>query len=405
MLAGSVRVDGRLDGNIAMTAGQIPVGPRGSVRGSVQIGPGQIQVAPGGRILGAVQAGEHTQSGMICSLSDSGAWTLSGGAGAGGASKMSVLGVVHPHGPSPLGVLAALQRHFQSRSRDDGVVGRTLSWIGMLALALPVAAIWPAPLAGVRREIEDRAGTSALTGLAALILALPVLRNGSIAIIGIPVAWAAALGLAAAWFFGYVAVAGLVGERTASLARGSGPLAPLWALVLGTALLLAALAWVPILGGLVSLTVAGLGLGAVLLSRFGSGRPWLPARGGGPPAPQVRSRAPSVLAGGAPLRPAPRQTPRGDDIPAIRPGTPVRGTGPPRRAAGGHAGSGRARRDGAMAEDAERRPRDADAPERVAAPPTEAPDAVTAVPDPDDERRQDAARAALEVMRRFSLPG
>lgn len=58
-----------------------------------------------------------------------------------------------------------------------------------------------------------------------------------------------------------------------------------------------------------------------------------------------------------------------------------------------------------MAEDAERRPRDADAPERVAAPPTEAPDAVTAVPDPDDERRQDAARAALEVMRRFSLPG
>ena len=285
MVAGSVRVDGTLDGNVALTAGQLSVGSSGSVQGSVQIGAGQIQVAPGGRILGSVQVGDHTQSGMTCILAEPGACTLSG---AGPSSSIAVRRTVPVRLPAILAALASDMHHgWPWGHRGYGVVRRILGWIGMLALALPVAAIWPGPLQGVQREIEGRAGTSALAGLAALILALPVLLIVSITIIGIPVALAAALGLAAAWFFGYVAVAALVGTRTAALARaGALPLAPLWTLVLGTALL-SALAWVPILGGLVSLAVACVGLGAVLLSRFGSGRPWLPVRGGSPPDPQM----------------------------------------------------------------------------------------------------------------------
>jgi hypothetical protein len=283
MVAGSVRVDGTLDGNVTLTAGQLAVGPSGSVLGSVQIGAGQVQLAPGGRIVGTVQVGDHTLPGMTCVLALPalpGSCTLSG---AGHASSVTVRRSVPLRLP---GILAALRGGLHHWSPwgygGPGIVRRILGWIGMLALALPVAAIWPGPLQAVQREIEGRAGTSALAGLAALVLALPVLLIVSITIIGIPVALAAALGLVAAWFFGYVAVAALVGTRTASLVRSGAPsLAPLWALVLGTALL-AALAWIPILGGLASLAVACVGLGAVLLSRFGSGRPWLPGRGGAP---------------------------------------------------------------------------------------------------------------------------
>ena len=54
-----------------------------------------------------------------------------------------------------------------------------------------------------------------------------------------------------------------------------------------------------------------------------------------------------------------------------------------------------------------RRSAETEEPAPGAEPPAEAPEAVTEVPTPDadDERQQDAARAAIEIMRRFSIPG
>ena len=291
MVAGSLVVDGILRGGVTMTAGRVAVGSGGRITGPVQLGTGLVQVAPGGRIEGTVQVGTHSQPDLLCPAAASGGCSLTGGSGPTVVPPLPIVaggGVVSPGGLRGL-VLGGFLRRLFGLGPWAGALAlglRLLTWLGLLALALPVAAIWPAAVDGVRRQIERDPGRSALIGLLALVLALPVLLAISITIVGIPVAFAAALGMVAAWFFGYVAVVSLIGARTGALARGGEAPAPLWAIVLGSAIL-AAIGWVPLLGGLVTFAVACVAIGAVLLSRFGTDRPWLPPRRTPNPGPAV----------------------------------------------------------------------------------------------------------------------
>jgi len=263
MIAGSVQVDGTLSGSVALTAGQVVVGPAGAIDGDVSLGFGQVTVQPGGRITGTVTAGSAQRSSGLECPTGGGACTLQAPS-VGGHVQV----VVHV---LPASLLTSL-RPWIGRAhwwRWLRVGFHLLGWLGALALALPVAAFWPGQLGEVSGQIARDPGRSALVGLGAVVLAFPVLALVAITIIGIPVAFAAAVGLAAAWFFGYVGSVALIGGRTLELARPGGA-GLLWAIVAGS-LLVAAAEWVPIVGGLVWLAVTCVGLGAVLRTRFGTG--------------------------------------------------------------------------------------------------------------------------------------
>jgi len=279
MVAGKVEVDGTLDGSVALAAGQVAVGPAGVIRGDVALGLGQLAVRPGGQISGTVSVGGTQAQGLACPTAGA-TCTLAGVSASraldGHVSGQALWGwadAMKPwHGATWPHPLAA---HWWRWLRIGFSV---LGWLGTLALALPVAALWPRALGGVSGQIERDPGRTALVGLAGLVLAVPTLALVAITIIGIPVAFVAALGLACAWFLGYVAVVALIGDRTLALAR-SGGAGLLWSIVAGSVLVGLA-EWVPVVGGLVWLAVACVGVGAVLLTRFGTGGPWL--RGGNP---------------------------------------------------------------------------------------------------------------------------
>jgi hypothetical protein len=139
--------------------------------------------------------------------------------------------------------------------------------------------------------------TAIVLPIAALILV--------ITLIGIPVAILVVLGGAIAGYFGWLCVGFLVGERILH-ALNARQITPIFAIVVGI-VLLALIGAMPIVGGLVKFVVAMLGLGAVILTRFGT-RPYpLGPSLGLPPA------------GALPLAPLPPLAP---DVPSARPSAP-----------------------------------------------------------------------------------
>lgn len=145
------------------------------------------------------------------------------------------------------------------------------------------ALIWPEATAQVGRTVFKSPGPSLGIGLLTIVAATALIIALTITICFSPVAALIALALAAAGLFGWVAIGARVGER---LLQGidlgeTGEVAPLWAAGLGTLLitlvsvgLSAALCLAP-LGWLLILTLGSLGLGAVVLTRFGT-TPYIP---------------------------------------------------------------------------------------------------------------------------------
>ena len=130
-----------------------------------------------------------------------------------------------------------------------------------------------------------------LTMVAATVIAIAL----AITICLSPVAILAALALGAAGLFGWIGIGAVVGERLLQ-ALNARETAPLWAAGLGTLLitligtgLSIAFCLAPI-GWLMMFVLGCLGLGAVVLTRFGT-TTYVPATGSGPRPP--RPAAPS----------------------------------------------------------------------------------------------------------------
>jgi hypothetical protein len=195
--------------------------------------------------------------------------------------------------------------------------GEILSWalrilrsvVAVLVIATVaglVALIWPHPTARVGRAMVEAPWPSFGMGLLTLVAATALIIALAITICLSPAAALAALALGAAGLFGWIGVGALVGERLLRALNLNVSLnvneahenkngsAPLWAAGLGTLVitlvtwgLSAALCLAP-LGWLATFVLGCLGLGAVVLTRFGTtaytpatGRPTPPP----PPAP------------------------------------------------------------------------------------------------------------------------
>jgi len=143
--------------------------------------------------------------------------------------------------------------------------GPILMW-GALGLLL----IWllPEHVMFVRTTVTSKPRRSLTIGLLSALLALPVVVVLIALIITIPVAIIVALGLIVAWAFGTVAVGWLVGDHVVRKIAPHYNTRPIQVVVGLTVLVLAGS--LPYVGCWISIGAGLLGLGAVLLSRFGT---------------------------------------------------------------------------------------------------------------------------------------
>jgi hypothetical protein len=181
---------------------------------------------------------------------------------------------------------------FLNREMTAGfdLVRGIISALALAALGALLVVFAPAPLRRVTSTVQEAflpsLGVGCLTPFAALILGIAL----AITIIGIPVAILLGFVAAAAYVFGWIAIGYLAGERILDAFKVH-DFAPVLAVIVGV-LLLAVLGQVPCIGGIISLLIGSLGLGAVVLTRFGT-RPY----------PYTGSY--SAGSGQAPLPPAP----------------------------------------------------------------------------------------------------
>lgn len=160
----------------------------------------------------------------------------------------------------------------------DWVLRAVRDAVGILVVAVVaglVALIWPHQTARVGQTVVEAPwpsfGIGLLTAAAAIVLIIAL----AITICLAPLSALTALALGTAGLFGWIGIGALVGERLLQALKAR-EIAPLWAAGLGTLLitlistgLSAALCLAPI-GWLVVFILGCLGLGAVVLTRFGT---------------------------------------------------------------------------------------------------------------------------------------
>ncbi|HEX8275045.1 MAG TPA: hypothetical protein VF615_20590 [Longimicrobiaceae bacterium] len=277
---GDLTVHGEIRGNAVVTGGDLLMEDGGRVLGDAVVTEGQL-INHGGRILGEMR-------------------TL-----AGNEDHVMVM-------PSPPHAPAAPPQAVRIRHGWFDDIGEGIAGIAStLAFALVLAGIGAALvfyglpyLRNVSETVRRHTGRSAAVGLAASFLVIPafilLVVALAISIIGIPVLLVAIplypLAVVAAFGFGLLAVAHVIGEYTAEQRGGLDfrhrnayayvffgiglLLAPM--LAGHTIGMVGFLGWVgvllQVLGGMILWAASTLGLGAVILTRAGTREPYVPRR-------------------------------------------------------------------------------------------------------------------------------
>ncbi len=246
VLGGNVRANGEISGSVAILGGNLDLGSSAIVRGDVTSMGGNVDRAPGSRVEGEFVSGE----GFILPFDLEFGTFLRPSTG-----RFRI----QPFAP----VLGILWFGF-----------RTLI---LAALAVLVVMFWPDPTATTAQAVIDQPVLAGGLGLLTLIVAPALLLLLLITIIFSPISLLGIILLVLAGVFGWIALGFEVGQRLATALNWE--LQPAVAAGLGTLVftfVLGGVGFVPCLGFIVVLLGISLGLGGVLLTRFGS-RPYAPA--------------------------------------------------------------------------------------------------------------------------------
>jgi hypothetical protein len=225
---GNIRVAGTVNGSIVAFGGNIFLTETAVVGGEVATMGGSYSSAPGAVVRG--NASGNT--------------------------------LVPPVPPTPISPLA---RPF---SFQFDLLGGIVTALAFAALGALVVIFAPNATKRVSDAVQAKplntAGVGCLTLLVLPILGILLI----ITLIGIPVALLLALVSWAAWIFGGIAIGLLAGEKILNAFKVSNVL-PVVAVILGVIVLML-IGQIPIFGWLVSCIVGLFGLGAVVLTRFGT---------------------------------------------------------------------------------------------------------------------------------------
>lgn len=241
ILGGNLQADGNINGDLIALGGLVRMSGSTVVAGDVNVFGGDLQ----GENLATIEGQVNSDSAASLPLS------VPGG-----------LRVPIPN----------IDLHFNPVWDFFWLLFQSFMWA---ALAVLVVLFAQNPTRRVSQAIASQPLISGGLGLLTVVAAPVLLLIVAITIIGIPLAFLGILALIIAWAFGTVAIGAEVGERLAKLGRSD------WALpvsaALGTFLVTLVVnavgKVVPCVGWLLPLLVGAVGLGAVLLTRFGS-RPY-----------------------------------------------------------------------------------------------------------------------------------
>ena len=241
LVGGSSSVDGQVDGNLVMVGGSLDLGTHAVVDGDLVTLGGSMSRSPEATIRGE---------------------TIEGFRGRFPAVEIWRFVPRIPQWSEPW------------RWGQGGAASWFGSWVrflmnamGMMALGLLLVYVLPKQTSLVAQTVVRAPAASLGVGLLTLLLLPIVLILLVVICIGIPVAILLILAAVAAGAYGWVAVGTALGQRLlVALKRPSGPAV---GVIVGVGLL-SLLSEVPCLGWLLGLIVASAGLGAVVLTRFGT---------------------------------------------------------------------------------------------------------------------------------------
>lgn len=303
-----LEVDSRVQGSAVVWNGDAEV--KGSVQGDLVVTSGEIRLAETAHVYGNVVCSWN------CELQQAEGATIEGQVIEGlpfrgfRIERLDELPEAPTPSPPPFYVSGA-------RKALEWMLKIIRGLVTVLVIAVIgglVALIWPREMERVGRTVFDDPLPSAGIGLLTVIAAVTLIITLAITICLSPAAVLLALALGVAGLFGWVAIGAEIGTRLLqSLRSSTGDLSPMWAAGLGTLLitlislgLSAAFCLAPF-GWLLSLTLSLLGLGAVVLTRFGTRR-YIPGQPGQrPPAstpPPEPPPPPAELTTVEPVEPA-----------------------------------------------------------------------------------------------------
>lgn len=236
MMGGSLRADGLVSGEILALGGQVSLGENAIVEGSVNMLGGRLDRAAGSQVLGEQ------------------GFTL----------------------PSP--VLPGLPENFSLPQLNAGISPLwKVFWILMrsflwAAAALLVTLFLPRATRKVGQAISQQPVVAGGLGCLITMVAPVILFLIGITIIGIPISLLAALVLVVAWFYGLIAVGLEVGTRLCGAFKQEWamPVSAAVGVFLLTIVINSFDALIPCVGWIFPVLVGVVGLGAVLLTRFGT---------------------------------------------------------------------------------------------------------------------------------------
>ena len=253
VLSGNATIRGTVKGDVTVVNGNLHLGAHSVVVGDVSFVSGELQREPGSVVQGDIV---HTNIRVPLQHVPANLWPQM-------FQALRLAGTFRP--PEP-----GTPRWFLARLFDiiSGVVGAFFTALVLAAITAFLVAVWPEPMRHVTETVQKAPVPDFLVGL---VVAVAVTVLGLLLLITIcllPFGLILLLGLVAGWLMGWAAVGRSVGLYLWQ-AMDQSPTSDVLPAAVGT-FLLTLVAAVPCVGTLFGLVVGMVGLGAVVLSYFGT---------------------------------------------------------------------------------------------------------------------------------------
>ncbi len=261
-IGGQITVDGTVDKNVVAVGGSVVLTKQAVVGGNVLSLGGVIVAARDAQVTGSLT--EINSSNLFETLT------------------------------------AAMSADWEGWSWIFAVIQLAL-FLVILVVAILIVALLPKPVRTVAEAIGENTFKVILCGLLGLILIVPLALLLTISVVGIALIPLEVIIVACSVLLGIIAVSQLIGGKVLRLFRRPNP--GMVRETLCGLIVLLFVGWLPYVGVMVKAMAIVLGLGAVLLTRFGTYRGWKEAL---PPAAAAAAPAPVPAPAAAEVSPAPQ---------------------------------------------------------------------------------------------------
>ncbi len=149
-----------------------------------------------------------------------------------------------------------------------GFLWKLVTAVILLGLSIFMVLMWPHQIAYAAEEASQDLVKSSLVGVLAISILIPLSVGFAVTLFGLPISLAIAVFVLVASWFGIAAISYLIGSKFST------KFSPLLCIIVGF-IILKFIHFVPFIGSALYFIAILPGLGAILLTRFGTNKPWL----------------------------------------------------------------------------------------------------------------------------------